>query len=83
MARKQVTLSGAKVLDAQGAVNLVRKASAFSAQITLETGGRQVNAKSLMGVLTLGSERSRQILVYAVGSDEDEALKAVVAYLEA
>ncbi len=82
MARKLITISSPKKLDAQGAVALVRKASAFKAQITLEMGGRQVNAKSLMGVMTLGAEKSRQVLVFAIGDDDDEAVRAVAAHLE-
>ena len=48
----------------------------------LETGGKQVNAKSLMGVMTLGAEGAPEILVRANGADETEAVQAVVRYLE-
>ena len=41
-----------------------------------------MNAKSLMGVMTLGAEGAPEILVRANGADETEAVQAVVRYLE-
>ena len=79
MARKLV--EHAKRLDADKAVRLVRAAGKFRSLITLETGGKQVNAKSLMGVMTLEKENSNVILVTASGSDEKKAADAVAALL--
>lgn len=55
MAKRQANMGRSKKLEAEEAQRLVRIASKYSAQISLETGGKQVNAKSLMGVMTLGA----------------------------
>ena len=82
MAKRQANMGRSKKLEAEEAQRLVRIASKYSAQISLETGGKQVNAKSLMGVMTLGAEGVPEILVRANGADETEAVQAVVRYLE-
>ncbi len=82
MAKRQANMGRSKKLEAEEAQRLVRIASKYSAQISLETGGKQVNAKSLMGVMTLGAEGAPEILVRANGADETEAVQAVVRYLE-
>ena len=82
MAKRQANMGRSKKLGAEEAQRLVRIASKYSAQISLETGGKQVNAKSLMGVMTLGAEGAPEILVRANGAVETEAVQAVVHYLE-
>lgn len=82
MAKRQANMGRSKKLEAEEAQRLVRIAGKYSAQISLETGGKQVNAKSLMGVMTLGAEGAPEILVRANGADETEAVQAVVRYLE-
>ncbi len=80
MAKRLV--ENAKRMNADTATRLVRLAGGFRSLITLETGGKQVNAKSLMGVMTLEEEKSRVVLVTATGADAGRAADAVAALLE-
>ena len=61
---------------------LIKKASAFDSRIWLTKGDRKANAKSLLGVMSLGIEDGVQLDVSAEGNDEVAAVDELVAYLE-
>ena len=61
---------------------LIQKASTFRSNVWLSSGDRRANAKSLLGVMSLGIENAKDLQVSAEGSDEAEALEAIAAYLE-
>ena len=46
-----------------------------------ETGNKRVNAKSIMGMMTMGLESGEEVTVSVNGEDEDEALEQIEAYL--
>lgn len=60
---------------------LVQVASQYESQIYLEVGERRVNAKSIMGMMTLGLDNGSDVVVTAEGKDEQEALEGVKEYL--
>ncbi|MGI6076862.1 MAG: HPr family phosphocarrier protein [Fastidiosipilaceae bacterium] len=60
---------------------LIKKASVFESRIWLTQGSRKANAKSLLGVMSLGIEDGATIEVSAEGSDEAEAVDTIAAYL--
>lgn len=60
---------------------LIQKASVFRSSIWLARGDRRANAKSLLGVMSLGIENRTEMTVSADGDDETEAIEAVAAYL--
>ena len=60
---------------------LIQKASAFRSSIWLSRGERRANAKSLLGVMSLGIENAAELQVTAEGSDEAEAIDTISAYL--
>ena len=59
------------------AAMLVQKAGKFSSKITLEYGNRKANAKSLMGVLSLGAKVDSSIILKIEGADEKEAMENI------
>jgi phosphocarrier protein len=61
-------------LHARAAAKLVTLASQFEAEIHLVRGARQVNGKSIMGVMMLAASQGSQIELIAEGRDEEEAL---------
>ena len=69
-------------LHARAATQLVNCASAFASEIQICLGDRRVNAKSIMGVLTLAATTGSEVLIEAEGEDEAEALAAVVRLIE-
>lgn len=60
---------------------LIQKASAFRSSIWLHSGDRKANAKSLLGVMSLGIENQAELEITCEGPDEREALTAIAEYL--
>jgi len=55
----------------------VQVASRYSSLIFVEKGNKKINAKSIMGVLSLGVKQGEKIFIFANGKDEDEAIEAL------
>lgn len=64
-------------LHSRPAALLVRTAQVFEAEISLENGDACFNAKSMMGVLTMGAEQGSKLRVVAEGPDAGEAVCAI------
>lgn len=74
----EVILTNPTGLHARPASLLVQTAAKFKSNITLEKEGRNVNAKSIMGVLSLGADKGSRIKISVEGEDAEEALKALL-----
>ena len=77
-----VTILNPLGLHARAAAKFVHTASSFSAKIQVARGGRQIDGKSIMGLLLLSASRGSVITITASGSDEREALAALCALVE-
>lgn len=64
-------------LHARPATFLIQKANEFKCSIWIEKGDRRVNAKSLLGVLSLGIAKGTSISIMADGADEEEAVNTI------
>ncbi len=64
-------------LHARPATKLVNIASKFSSELKLEYKGRNVNLKSIMGVMSLGIRQGAEITIIAEGDDQEEALTSI------
>ncbi len=60
---------------------LVRTACQFQSHILLSCGSRQVNAKSIMGVMAFDLSKGSSVKIAAQGEDEESAVKAIEAFL--
>jgi phosphotransferase system HPr (HPr) family protein len=69
-------------LHARPAAQFVQTAKQFAAAITVRHGDKQANAKSILGILTLGAEQGAEIVVRAEGADAEFALAAIQALVE-
>jgi phosphocarrier protein len=78
MTQEQVTITNKLGLHARAAAKLVHTASAFEAEIYVGTEYEEVNAKSILGILTLAATKGTPLFVRADGSDETEAVAAIV-----
>ncbi len=65
-------------LHARPATFFIQKANEFKSSIWVEKDERRVNAKSLLGVLSLGITRGVNITILADGADEEDAVNALV-----
>ncbi|PTQ55534.1 MAG: Catabolite repression HPr-like protein Crh [Candidatus Carbobacillus altaicus] len=68
-------------LQARPAAHFVRIANRFQAEITLVRGDKQVNAKSIMGVMSLAVAPGSDVTIRAEGHDENEAVAALIAFV--
>lgn len=78
----EVTIKREEGLHARPATFFIQKANQFESSIWVETEQRKVNAKSLLGVLSLGIMKDSSINIIANGADEEEAVKALVSLVE-
>lgn len=77
MVTQEVTINNEVGLHARPATFFIQKASEFKSGIWVEKDERRVNAKSLLGVLSLGITKGTTITLLADGSDEKEAVAAL------
>jgi phosphocarrier protein HPr len=77
MTEEQVMITNKLGLHARAAAKLVHTASAFEAEIYVGTDHEEVNAKSILGILTLAATKGTPLNVRAQGADEAEAVRAI------
>lgn len=82
MVSKSVVVRNQVGLHAKTATLFIQKANEFGAAIWVEKDGRRVNAKSLLGVLSLGITCGTEIDLYVDGQDEASALDALVTLIQ-
>jgi phosphocarrier protein len=82
MITANVTIVNKLGLHARAASRLVNCASGFSSEIEIVRGTRSVNAKSIMGVLTLAAALGTELVVQADGPDEQQAVDAVTTLFQ-
>ena len=81
MSRKEVVVQIAGGLEARPIAVLVQVASQYESSIYLEAGDKRVNAKSIMGMMTLGLNDGEKIVIEADGKDEAAAVEGVEKYI--
>jgi phosphocarrier protein HPr len=78
MITKEVVINNQVGLHARPATFFIQKANEFRSSIWIEKDDRRVNAKSLLGVLSLGIVKGTAInIIIADGADENEAIKTL------
>lgn len=78
MFMKETTVNNQVGLHARPATFFIQKANEFKSSIWVEKEDRRVNAKSLLGVLSLGIVKGTAINLIAEGPDEEAAINALV-----
>ena len=81
MIKKPITIQIADGREARPAALLVQVASQYDSKIYVEIGDKKVNAKSIMGMMTLGLSAGESVVVSAEGSDEMNAIENIEKYL--
>lgn len=81
MIKKPVTIQLSIGLEARPVAQLVQVASQFNSEIYVEIGKKKVNAKSIMGMMTLGLDSGEKITLSANGEDEEAAMSSIERYL--
>ncbi|MBR6390205.1 MAG: HPr family phosphocarrier protein [Lachnospiraceae bacterium] len=81
MTKRTMEIRLADGLEATPIAMLVQVASQYDSNIYMEADGKRVNAKSIMGMMSLGMDAGEQLTVTADGDDEEEALAGIEKYL--
>lgn len=81
MIEKSIEVKMAGELDARPIAMLVQVASRHESSIYIMAEGKRVNAKSIMGMMSLAFDRGETVTVVADGKDEQEAVEHIGDYL--
>ena len=81
MYTQEITVNNEVGLHARPATFFIQKANEFKSSIWVEKDDQRVNAKSLLGVLSMGITKGTRISIIAEGPDEEEAVKALTEML--
>ena len=82
MVTQEVTINNEVGLHARPATFFIQKANEFKSSIWVEKEERRVNAKSLLGVLSLGIVKGTTIKIIADGADEDAAIATLAELID-
>ena len=81
MTKKTISINLESGLEASPIALLVQEASKYESRIYLETESKKVNAKSIMGMMSLGLDSGEELTVSAEGEDEESAIAGIEAFL--
>ncbi|PKR78023.1 phosphocarrier protein Chr [Halalkalibacillus sediminis] len=82
MVEKEITVKLETGLQARPAAKFVQEANRYSSDIFLEKDGKRVNAKSIMGVMSLAIGSNEVVAISTEGPDEDQALESLITLVE-
>lgn len=83
MREKEIEIGLETGLEARPVALLVQVASQFESDIYIESGSKRVNAKSIMGMMSLGLDNGATVKVTTAGEDEDKAIDEIEKFLKA
>lgn len=82
MVEKQVNVQLKSGLQARQAALFVQEANRYNSDVYLEKEEKKVNAKSIMGIMSLAISKGTAVTISADGSDEESAVEALSALIE-
>ena len=82
MISRNVVITNSSGLHARPATFFIQKANAYKCSVWIEKEDRRVNAKSLLGVISLGVKKDMKIILIAEGTDEQEAIDKLAEMIE-
>jgi catabolite repression HPr-like protein len=82
MVERNVEVKLKSGLQARPAAMFVQEANRFTSDIFLEKDGKKVNAKSIMGLMSLAVGSGSKVTLFAVGNDESDALAALEKFVQ-
>ena len=82
MIKKPVTIKKNMAMEDRPVAHLVQEASQYASQVYIDREDNMINAKSIMGMMTLGLVTGESITVEADGTDEEQAVAEIEKYLQ-
>ncbi len=81
MTKKNIQIRLENGLEARPVALLVQEASKYESTIYIQSGEKKVNAKSIMGMMSLGLDNGEELVVTADGEDEQVAVEGIEKFL--
>lgn len=81
MVEAKIVITNETGLHARPAANLVNEAAKYSCDLRIRKGSKEVNLKSMLGLLSLGAGKGDEVTLIADGQDEKEALAKLVEFI--
>ncbi len=81
MLKKSMKIQLKNGLEARPVAVLVQVASQHESTVYIESAGKKVNAKSIMGMMSLGLDSGEEVTVIADGKDEEDAVASIEKFL--
>ncbi len=81
MTKRSVQIQLENGLEASPVALLVQEASKYDSTVYVQSGERKVNAKSIMGMMSLGLDNGEELVVMADGADEEAAVTGIEHFL--
>ena len=82
MVSKTIQVNLAADAEARPVAVLVQKASQYESKVFIQSGEKKINAKSIMGMMSLGIAQGEEITIAAEGSDAEAAVDELAQYLQ-
>ncbi len=82
MLRQPVTITNTMDMEDRPIAHLVQEASKYRSQVYIEMENKMINAKSIMGMMSLSLLQGTNVVIAAEGSDEAEAIEGMVNFLK-
>lgn len=82
MVSETIKVNLAEDAEARPVAVLVQKASQFESRVYIEANDKKINAKSIMGMMSLGLNQDEEITISAEGMDEEKAVETLAEYLQ-
>jgi len=82
MTERVITVTNRAGIHARPSALLVQTTKNFSSNIYIEKGMDRINAKSIMGIITLGASYGTELRIIAEGEDEETAVETLVKLFE-
>lgn len=82
MNKQTITIQDNQGIDATPIAHLVQIASSFDSNIYIEIDTKKINAKSIMGMMTLQLIKGQELTVIAEGTDQEQAVHKVIEFIK-
>lgn len=82
MVSKTIKVNLAADAEARPVAVLVQRASQFESKVFIQSGDKKINAKSIMGMMSLGLKQDEEVTISAEGEDEASAVENLAEYLK-
>ncbi len=82
MVSKTIQVNLSADAEARPVAVLVQKASLFESKVYIQSGDKKINAKSIMGMMSLGIVQGAEVTISAEGADAQEAVEELAQYLQ-